>query len=161
MNSCKYDQFQLEDQIKRNQNLCTVKIEGTKRKSKIKRLRTEMKLIVYNQFQLKGIIEEKQKFHSKINNKNEIQSTGTEIKYIQIGGTALHFTGGGERKERAEEKSSPEITHPYLIYTHRVWRKITWRRTIRDEGRSFSEDEVHCTCHLKDPCDRNTVGACG
>ena len=50
MKSSLYDQFQLEDQIKRNQNLCTETIKGTKKKSKIKRKRTEIKTSLYNQF---------------------------------------------------------------------------------------------------------------
>ena len=50
MKSCIYDQFQLEDQIKRNQNLRTKKIKGTKKNKKIKRIRTEIKTSLYNQF---------------------------------------------------------------------------------------------------------------
>ena len=43
MKSWLYDQFQLEDQIKRNQNL-----KGTKKKSKIKKIKTEIKTQIYN-----------------------------------------------------------------------------------------------------------------
>ena len=50
MNCRIYDQFQLEDQIKRDQNLRTEKIEGIKKKSKIKRIRTEIKTYLDNQF---------------------------------------------------------------------------------------------------------------
>ena len=50
MKNCIYDQFQLEDQIKANQNLHTKKIKGTKKKSKIKRIRTEIKIFLYNHF---------------------------------------------------------------------------------------------------------------
>ena len=50
MNNCIYDQFQLEDQFKRDQNLSIERIEGTKKKSKIKRIRTEIKTYLDNQF---------------------------------------------------------------------------------------------------------------
>ena len=47
MKSCIYDQFQLDEQIKRNQNLRTEKIKVTK---KIKRIKIEIKTSLYNQF---------------------------------------------------------------------------------------------------------------
>ena len=65
-----------------------------------------MNVTVYNQLQFRGIIEINPKFHFKISNKNEIQSIGTEIKLMQIWGTIWYCTGGGERKERLDEKPS-------------------------------------------------------
>ena len=48
MKSCIYVQFQLEDKIKENKNICTEKIKGTKNKSKIKSIRTQIKMSLYN-----------------------------------------------------------------------------------------------------------------
>ena len=50
MKSSIYDQFQLEDQIKTNQNLHIEKIKGTRKKSKIKRIKTEIKTFIYNKY---------------------------------------------------------------------------------------------------------------
>ena len=50
MKSDIYDQFQFGDKLTTNSNLHIKIIKGTKNKPKIKRLRIEMKLTVYNQF---------------------------------------------------------------------------------------------------------------
>ena len=63
MKSNIYDQFQLEDTIKTNQNRHPKKNKGTKSKTKIKRIRTELKINIYDHFQLKSKIANIQIFH--------------------------------------------------------------------------------------------------
>ena len=57
-----------------------------------------MKLTIYTQFEMKGVIENNRNFHWKINNRNEIKRLGIEIKLIQIWGTIPYFSIAGERK---------------------------------------------------------------